>query len=127
MESIRISKKELKRRAEIEEGYFFTGNVYSYENIVNYLGQLSWRTERGHKTENKKRIQEIKKELLKNINSIYFTSLQEIVKNIESINHDNYSINQLYYSAGLYGNSGQLHQLKLYKNHVVIASYILYY
>lgn len=127
MESIKLTKKELKRRAELEEGYYFTGNVYSYENVINYLGQLAWRTESGRKTENRKRIAEIKKELLKNINSNYFNSLKDIVNNIESIKHDNYSIDQLYYSAGLYGNSGQLHQLKLYKNHVVIASYVLYY
>lgn len=127
MESVKITRKELIRRGEIEEGYYFTGNVYSYENVIFYLTQLAWRTERGHKTENKQRIKEIKKELLKNINSKYFTSLQDLVKNIESINHNNYSIDQLYYSAGLYGNSGQLHQLKLYKNHSVIASYVLYY
>lgn len=127
MESIKLSKKELKRRAELEEGYYFTGNVYSYENVINYLGQLAWRTERGRKTENRKRIAEIKKELLKNINNNYFNSLKDIINNIETIKHDNYSINQLYYSAGLYGNSGQLHQLKLYKNHAVIASYVLYY
>lgn len=127
MESVKITRKELLRRGELEEGYYFTGNVYSYENVVNYIGQLAWRTERGHKTENRQRIKEIKKELLKNINSKYFTSLQDLVKNIECINHDNYSINQLYYSAGLYGNSGQFHVLKLYKNHVVVASYVLYY
>ena len=127
MESLKISKKELKRRAEIEEGYYFTGNVYSYETIVTYLSQLAWRTERGRKTENKKRIKEIKSELLKNVNKNYLNSLQDIVKNIESLNHDNYSLNQVYYSAGLYGNSGQLHVLKLYKKHQVIASYVLYY
>lgn len=127
MESIKISKKELKRLAELEEGYYFTGNVYSYENIINCLGQLSWRTEAGTKTKNRKRIVEIKKELLKNINSNYFNSLKDIVNDIEKIKHDSYSIEQLYYSAGIYGNNGQLHQLKLYKNHAVIASYILFY
>ena len=85
MESLKISKKELKRRAEIEEGYYFTGNVYSYETIVTYLSQLAWRTERGRKTENKKRIKEIKTELLKNVNKNYLNSLQDIVKNIESL------------------------------------------
>lgn len=127
MESIKLSKKELKNYAELEEGYYFTGNVYSYENIINCLGQLAWRTEAGTKTKNKKRITEIKKELLKNINSNYFNSLKDIVKNIDSIKHDSYSINQLYYSAGIYGNNGQLHQLKLYKNDAVVASYVLYY
>lgn len=127
MESIKISKKELKRRAELEEGYYFTGNVYSYESIINYLGQLCWRTEAGTKTKNRKRIAEIKKELLKNINGNYFNSLKDVVNNIETIKHDNYCINQLYYSAGIYGNNGQLHQLKLYKNDAVIASYVLFY
>lgn len=127
MESLKLTKKELKKRAEYEEGYYFTGNVYSYENIINYLSQLAWRTERGRKTENKKRIKEIKTELLKNVNKNYINSLQDIVNNIESSSHDNYSMNQIYYSAGLYGNSGQLHLLKLYKKHQVIAQYVLYY
>lgn len=125
--SVKITKKELKRIGEDKEGYYFTGNVYSYENITNYLSQLAWRTEKGHKTENKQRIKEIKKELQKNVNSKYYDSLNEIVSNIESINHDNYGINQVFYSAGLYGNSGQLHELKLYKNHNIVACYTLYY
>lgn len=125
--SIKISKKELRRLGEYHEGYYFTGNVYSYENIVNYLTQLSWRTENGSKTKNKSRIKEIKKELLKNVNSKYFNSLKDIVEKIENIKHDSYSMNQLYYSAGLYGNSGQLHTLKLFNKENIVAMFYLYY
>lgn len=124
---IKLSKKELKKEAERIEAYYFTGNVYNYENVVYYLQRLAWKTEKGTKTKNKKDIQNIKKELLKNINSNYFTSLQDIVKNIETIKHDNYSINQLYYSAGLYGNSGQLHEIKLYNKGNINAIYYVYY
>ena len=124
---IKLSKKELRKEAERIEAYYFTGNVYSYENVVYYLQRLAWKTEKGTKTKNKKDIQNIKKELLKNINSNYFTSLQDIVKNIETIKHDNYSINQLYYSAGLYGNSGQLHEIKLYNKENIVAIYHVYY
>lgn len=124
---IKLSKKELRKEAERIEAYYFTGNVYSYENVVYYLQRLAWKTEKGTKTKNKKDIQNIKKELLKNINSNYFTSLQDIVKNIETIKHDNYSINQLYYSAGLYGNSGQLHEIKLYNKENITAIYHVYY
>ena len=80
-----LPKKELKKEAESIEAYYFTGNVYNYENVVYYLQRLAWKTEKGTKTKNKKDIQNIKKELLKNINSNYFTSLQDIVKNIETI------------------------------------------
>ena len=125
--SMKITKKELKRIGENKEGYYFTGNVYSYENVVNYLSQLAWRTEQGTKTKNLKRRKELKIELLKNTNSNYFNSLKDIVNNIETISHDNYSCEQVYYSAGLYGNSGQLHELKLFKNHNIVASYTLYY
>lgn len=124
---IKLSKKELRKEAERIEAYYFTGNVYSYENVVYYLQRLAWKTEKGTKTKNKKDIQNIKKELLKNINSNYFTSLQDIVKNIETIKHDNYSINQLYYSAGLYENSGQLHEIKLYNKGNITAIYHVYY
>lgn len=124
---IKLSKKELKKEAERIEAYYFTGNVYNYENVVYYLQRLVWKTEKGTKTKNKKDIQNIKKELLKNINSNYFTSLQDIVKNIETIKHDNYSMDQLYYSAGLHGNSGQLHEIKLYNKGNINAIYHVYY
>lgn len=124
---IKLSKKELKKEAERIEAYYFTGNVYSYENVVYYLQQLAWKTEKGTKTKNRKDVQNIKKELLKNINSNYFTSLQDIVKNIETIKHDNYSVTQLYYSAGLDGNSGQLHEIKLYNKGNINAIYHVYY
>ena len=53
---IKLSKKQLRAEAEYQEGYYFTGNVYSYENVIFYIGQLAWKTETGKKTENKKRI-----------------------------------------------------------------------
>ena len=127
MTSLRISKKELRRRAEQEEAYYFTGNVYSYESVVHCLEALSWRTEKGLKTKNRSRRKEIKKELLKNVNSKYFNSLYDIVEKIETIKHDSYSIKQVYYSAGLYGNTGQLHTLKLYDKGNIVASYCFYY
>ena len=124
---IKLSKKELKREAEREEAYYFTGNVYNYENVIYYLERLAWKTEAGKKTENKKAIKETKKELLKNINSKYFTSLQDIAKNIETIKHDSYKIEQIAYSAGLYGNSAQLHSIKLYNKDQIVALYYCYY
>ena len=89
---IKLSKKELKKEAERIEAYYFTGNVYSYENVVYYLQRLAWKTEKGTKTKNKKDIQNIKKELLKNINSNYFTifitSLKYIYRKIIISNID---------------------------------------
>ena len=123
----KLSKKQLKNYAESKEAYYFTGNVYSYENIIFYLNQLAWRTKKGEKTKNKKRIAEIKKELLKNINNKYFTTLQDLVKNIKTIKHDSYKIEQEFYSAGIYGNSGQLHTLTLYNNNNIVAMYYIYY
>ena len=77
---IKLSKKQLRSEAEYQEGYYFTGNVYSYENVIFYIGQLAWKTEAGKKTENKSRIKEIKKELLKNVNSEYINSAIDIIK-----------------------------------------------
>ena len=124
---IKLSKKQLRAEAEYQEGYYFTGNVYSYENVIFYIGQLVWKTETGKKTENKSRIKEIKKELLKNVNSEYINSAIDIIKNIESIKHDAYKIEQIAYSAGLYGNSGQLHKITLYYKNNITALYYCYY
>lgn len=124
---MKISKKELKRIGENNAGYYFTGDVYSYENVVFYIQQLIWRTEKGTKTRNKKRRSEIKKELEKNINSKYKNDLIKLIDKIENISHDNYSVNQLYYSDGLYGNSGQLHEIKLYNKENIVDLFYLYY
>lgn len=124
---IKLSKKKLKKEAERIEAYYFTGNVYSYENVVYYLQRLIWKTEKGTKTKNKKRRSEIKKELEKNINSKYENNLIKLIDKIENTSHDNYSVNQLYYSAGLYGNSGQLHEIKLYNKGNINAIYHVYY
>lgn len=124
---MKITRKQLRSEGERLEGYYFTGNVYSYENVIYYLERLAWKTRKGEKTKNKETIKNIKEELLKNINNKYFTSLQYIVKNIETIKHDSYEVKQLYYSAGIYGNNGQLHEIKLYNNDNVVASYYCYY
>lgn len=124
---MRITKKQLIKEAEKEEAFYFTGNVYSYENIIFYLEQLAWRTKRGIKTANKERIKEIEKKLYENINKNYITSLQEIIKNIKTTKHDSYKIEQIYYSAGVYGNSGQLHAIKLYNKENITALYYCYY
>ena len=124
---MKTSKKELKQYAERNEAYYFTGNVYSYENVVYYLEQLAWRTETGEKTKNQKRIEEIKEELIRNTNKNYFNSLQDIIYNITSIKHDSYKVTQLLYSAGLYGNSGQLHEIRLYYKNNIVGLYYLYY
>ena len=123
----KLSKKQLKNYAESKKAYYFTGNVYSYENIIFYLNQLAWRTKKGEKTKNIKYIKDIKRKLLKNINKKYLASLQDLVKNIETIKHNSYKTEQEFYSAGVYGNNGQLHTLTLYNNNNFVDIYYLYY
>ena len=117
---IKLSKKQLKKQAEDLEAYYFTGNVYSYENCIEYLKQLAY-------YKNRKDTGEIEQDFLKNVNKNYLLSAQDIIESIKRIDSDTYTCNQLAYSAGVYGNSGQLHEIKLYKNNDLVARYYFYY
>ena len=121
MESLILTKKQLKEIAEREEAYYFTGNVYSYENIIYYLNIILF------KNRDKKDIHDYILELFKNVNHDYINSMNDLLANIQTIKYDSYEINQLYYSAGVYGNSGQLHRMRLYKDNSIVAEYYMYY
>ena len=117
---IKLSKKQLKKQAEDLEAYYFTGNVYNYENCIEYLKNLAY-------FKNIKDTDEIEQDFLKNVNKNYLLSAQDIIESIKRIDSDTYTCNQLAYSAGVYGNSGQLHEIKLYKNNNLVARYYFYY
>lgn len=123
---IKLSKKELKREAEYQEAYYFTGNVYSYENVIYYLNSLCYETEtdkKGYKKEIEKTIERSKE----NTGANYINSLLDIIENIQKIKHDSYKIDKIAYSAGIYGNSGQLHTITLYNKNNIVGMYYTYY
>lgn len=121
MKSLKLTKKQLKEIAEREEAYYFTGNVYSYENVIYYLNIIIW------KNRDKKDISNYCLELFKNVNYNYINSANDLINNIKSISYDSYEVEQLYYSAGVYGNNGQLHRIRLYKDDSIVAEYYMYY
>lgn len=124
---IKLSKKELVKEAQHQEAYYFTGNVYSYENVIHYLSNLCYETQTDKKKEKKEDIKNTINRLRENTNSNYTNSLKDIIKNISSIKHDAYNVEQVAYSAGLYGNSGQMHTIKLYNKNNIVALYYCYY
>ena len=111
-----LTKKQLKELSISLNAYYMGGNVYDYENIVYYL-------------EYKMDLQSLKKynkqdlsKLLEDINKQY--NLDNFLNGIYKI-----SATQIAYSHGIYGNNGQLHQLKIYntKTNEHISSYYVYY
>ena len=111
-----LTKKRLKELSISLNAYYMGGNVYDYENIVYYLDY-------------KIDIQSLKKynkpyllQLLQDINKQY--NLDNFINGIYKI-----SATQVAYSHGIYGNNGQLHQLKIYntKTNEHIFSYYVYY
>ena len=111
-----LTKKQLKELSISLNAYYMGGNVYDYENIVYYL---DWKMD----------LQSLKKydkpelsKLLQDIDKQY--NLDNFINGIYKI-----SATQVAYSHGIYGNNGQLHQLKIYntKTNEHIFSYYIYY
>lgn len=117
---IKLSKKQLKEEAIYNEAYYFTGNVYSYENVIYYLESLCY-------YKNKCNTEEIEKNIYNNSSKNYYNSINDLIENIKNIDYTDYKIEKIAYSAGVYGNSGQLHTLKLYNNNNIVALYYMYY
>lgn len=113
-----LTKKRLKELGVSLNAYYMGGNVYDYENIVHYLDY-------------KMDVQSLKKEighgrdlsqLLQDLDTHY--NLDNFINGVYKI-----SATQLAYSHGVYGNNGQIHQLKIYNTETNehIFSYYVYY
>lgn len=105
---IKLTKKQLKELANELGALYFTGNVYTYETIVQCLSG-------NEASDYAKKC---------STNQDYQTLLIKYNKN------DYYKeVNELAYSCGLYGNSGQLHEfiIRNRKNDKLIARYYTYY
>ena len=124
---IKLSKKELVKEAQHQEAYYFTGNVYSYENVIWYLNSLCYETQTNNKKEAKEEIKKTINRLKENTRSASYEELKELIKNIKNTTHDSYNVIQKAYSAGVYGNSGQLHEITLFNKNKLVAMYYCYY
>ena len=105
---IKLSKKQLVELATSLGAYKFTSNVYTYEGIVHFLSNYDV-SER----------------------AIEQSSDSTYLELIHNYNNDIYykEVNKLAYSCGLYGNTGQLHEFKIYERatNKLLDVYYTYY
>lgn len=111
----KLTKKNLKNTAESMGAFYCGGNVYNHENITYYLKH--------------KQMDEIKKYANDNYNDI--NDLMDFLDNLLVGDLEQYNIwcNQIAYSAGAYGNNGQLRQYKVInkENDEIIREFYTYY
>lgn len=106
----RLSKKALQEQANLLGAYKLSGNVYKYENAISKLYSL--------------------KEVDK-YDTCYdaevFNKFVRMIKD-ESVGAYSAEVTQMYYSAGVYGNSGQLHEVRVEDiNNKLLNVYFVYY
>lgn len=92
--SVKLSKKELKETGIAQDAFYLGGNVYNYENVIFYLEKLD--------------IEGIKK-------SVKGHDIELLINHLKHYEMDKIHImtTQLFYSAGTYGNNGQLHKVDI--------------
>lgn len=100
--SKKVTKKLLKEMGESFGGYQHGGNVYSYENAIHYIQNYTYTSE------------DIKnKDEFKTNKYWNRDELRELVCKYKELGYK-MSAEQLFYSAGVYGNNGQLHKIRVY-------------
>lgn len=113
--SKKVTKKLLKKLGEDFGGYHYGGNVYDYQNAIHYIENYNYTSE------------DIKNKLVDNK---YWNrkELRELVCSYKELGYK-MSAEQLYYSAGIYGNNGQLHKIRVYdKNYNEhLETFFIYY
>lgn len=92
--SVKLSKKELEETGIAQDAFYLGGNVYSYENAIFYLG-----------------IRDLEN-LEKSVKGNDIGLLINYLKHYE-IDKIHIMTTQLFYSAGTYGNNGQLHKVDI--------------
>ena len=114
--SIKLSKKQLLRMAErLDAIQCPSGNVYTYENVIYGIERINldvgWRVTVPDLTKSEpiNRLMEYLEDLVLGCNA-------EMVR-----------CKQIAYSAGTYGNTGQLHAIQLWRDGVVITTEFIYY
>lgn len=94
----KLTRKQLKGLGENLVGYYCGGNVYNHENIIQYI--------------NSKRYEELSKYSNKN------NQIDKLKEHLQAITNtlDKYIItcNQIAYSCGTYGNTGQLVRYEIF-------------
>ena len=119
----KTTKKQLKEIARSMGAYYCGGNVYNHENISYYLSSGDW--ENISKYVNDK-YNEIGK-LLEDLHNTYNLDSFKTYNNNKGLYRIFYK-EQILYSAGVYGNSGQLRKFDIVNNNdEIIHSFYTYY
>ena len=104
---IKLSKKNLEELAKSLDAFKVASNVYNYENTCYYIQHFDFK--------------EYQKELDKEL-------ISKIKKYIKINNYENYiQIKNIAYSCGIYGNTGLLSQVNIYKNNKIVNVFYIYY
>lgn len=106
----KLSRKALQKEANRLGAYKLTSNVYKYENAIRKLYRLEEVDE--HDT---------------CFDADMFNQFVRMVK-AESAGAYRAEVSQMYYSAGVCGNSGQLHEVRITDiNNELVNVYFVYY
>lgn len=112
--SARLTRKDLRKEAERLDATYFTGNVFTYENILEAM--------QAYFNSNKDTYQ---MEIVPHSGYEYIKQLEKTYSPVRI------EVKQLAYCVGIYGNSGQLHQIDIYKSYykkeVLTATVYTYY
>ena len=107
----RLSHKALKDMGKALGGYYYDGNIYAHENRRHFLTVAPY----GLRREGwKKEIERLNPEIMPLVDDI-------IADDPDSVDYE-----QIAYSCGQYGNSGQLHRITYYRNGNPIRTIYLY-
>lgn len=106
----KLTRKALQKEANRLGAYKLTSDVYKYENAIIKLYRLKEVDE--HDT---------------CFDADMFNQFVRMVK-AESVGAYRAGVSQMYYSAGVYGNSGQLHEVRVFDiNNKLLNVYFVYY
>ena len=106
----KLTRKTLQKEANRLGAYKLASNVYLYENAIRNLYRLEEVNE--HDT---------------CFDTDLYNKFVRMV-NAESVGAYRADLTQMYYSAGVYGNSGQLHEVRITDiNNKLVNVYFVYY
>lgn len=106
----KLSRKALQKEANRLGAYKLTSNVYKYENAISKLYRLE--------------------EVDEHDTCFDADMLNQFVRMVKAESDGAYraEVSQVYYSAGFYGNSGQLHEVRITDiNNKLVNVYFVYY
>lgn len=106
----KLSRKELQKEANRLGAYKLSSDVYKYENAISKLYRLE--------------------EVNENDSCFDGKLFNQFVRMVKAENDGAYwaDVTQMYYSAGTYGNNGQLHEVRITDiNNKLVNVYFVYY